>query len=324
MKLPQIGDIRDAAERLSGQAVFTPLLGSSLLDDMLDARILFKAECLQRTGSFKFRGAYNALQANENEIGEAGVVACSSGNHAQGVAEAARVLGMAATIVMPSDAPETKKARTARSGATIVEYDRIAEDREQIANDISAQTGARMVHPYNDFHVIAGQGTCGLEIAGQCESLDLSPDRLLVCTGGGGLLAGVRLAVTDLFSDVAVHTVEPENYDDQARSHASGTRMGNNTGGPSICDAIVTPSPGELSFEMCRGKLAEGLVVSDDEVLTAIAFAFRELKLVVEPGGAVTLAAMLAGKIAVKGQTVVATLSGGNADPAIINRALEA
>lgn len=322
MKLPQIGDIHDAAGRLSGQAVVTPLLGCPVLDDLLDARVLFKAECLQRTGSFKFRGAYNALKANEKEIGEAGVVACSSGNHAQGVAEAARLLGMPATIVMPTDAPEIKKARTRRSGAAIVEYDRVSENREQIASDIAAQTGARMVHPFEDFHVVAGQGTCGLEITQQCDNLGLAPDRLLVCTGGGGLLAGVRLAVSDRFPEVIVHTVEPENYDDQARSHASGIRMGDNAGGPSICDAIVTPLPGELSFAMCKGKLADGLVVDEEEVLAAVAFAFRELKLVVEPGGAVTLATLLAGKVVVKGQTVVATLSGGNADPAVINRAL--
>jgi len=289
---------------------------------MLRARVLFKAECLQRTGSFKFRGAFNALNSNFDVIGKAGVVACSSGNHAQGVAEAARLLGMPATIVMPIDAPEIKKARTRRAGAKIVEYDRISEDREQIANDIATETGARMVHPYNDFHVIAGQGTCGLEIAQQCTKLDITPDRLLVCTGGGGLLAGVRLAVTDSFPDVIVHTVEPENYDDQARSHAVGERMGDNAGGPSICDAIVTPSPGELSFEMCKGKLAKGFVVSDDEALTAVAFAFHELKLVVEPGGAVTLAALLAGKVDVKGETVVATLSGGNIDPVVMERAL--
>ncbi len=322
MKLPEISDIRAAARRLAGEHVVTPLIGSPVLDERLGATVLFKAECLQRTGSFKFRGAYSALSKNINVINEGGVVACSSGNHAQGVAEAARLHGVPATIVMPSDAPEIKKARTRRSGAKIVEYDRIKEDREQIAQDIADETDAHFVHPYEDFHVIAGQGTCGLEIVEQCSALDLVPDRLLVCTGGGGLLSGILLAVSDSFPDITVHSVEPENYDDQARSHAAGQRLGDNPGGPTVCDAIATPSPGERAFEICKGRLAEGLIVSDAEALEAVAFAFNELKLVVEPGGAVTLAALLAGKVDVRGETVVATLSGGNIDPKVLQRAL--
>ncbi|MDD9909762.1 MAG: threonine/serine dehydratase [Ahrensia sp.] len=324
MKLPQIEDIHQAAERIRGEAVVTPLISNSVLDERVGARVLLKAECLQCTGSFKFRGAYNALKANRSGIGDGGVVACSSGNHAQGVAEAARLLGMKATIVMPSDAPDIKKMRTKRSGADIVEYDRANEDREAIAGALARETGAVFIHPYDNFHVIAGQGTCGLEAAQQCIERDIVPDRLLVCTGGGGLLAGMRLAVADAFPSVSVHTVEPEGYDDQARSHAIGQRVGDNAGGETVCDAIATPSPGELSFAMCNGRLAEGLVVSDEEALEAVAFAFNELKLVVEPGGAVTLAALLSGKLDVSGQTVVATLSGGNADPTIVARALKA
>ncbi len=323
MKLPEISDIEEAANRISGKSVLTPLINSPVLDERLGATIYFKAECLQRTGSFKFRGAYNALRANAEVINEGGVVACSSGNHAQGVAEAARLLSMRSTIVMPSDAPENKKARTRRSGAVIVEYDRNAEDREQIAQDIAGGSGALFVHPYENFHVVAGQGTCGLEMVQQCKSLNVTPDRLLVCTGGGGLLSGILLAVTDAFENVIIHSVEPENYDDQARSHALGERVGNNVGGPTVCDAIATPSPGEMPFAICKGRLAEGLVVSDEEALNAVAFGFNELKLVVEPGGAVTLAALLAGKVNVKGETVIATLSGGNIDPHILERALQ-
>ena len=321
--LPGYDEIVAAAQRLAGKAVRTPLLTSPVLNERLNAQVFFKAECLQRTGSFKFRGAYNALSQMHSSAAETGVLACSSGNHAQGIAEAARLFGYPATIVMPADAPQSKKDRTRRSGAVIVEYDRQTEDREAIMMDLARQRNAPFIHPYDNADVIAGQGTCGLEICDELENADLAPDRVLVCTGGGGLLAGITMAVKDRFPGAKIHTVEPEGYDDQARSHATGERLGVENAGPSLCDAILTPSPGALSFAICQGQLEQGLVVSDDEALAAVAFAYHELKLVVEPGGAVTLAALLAGKIAVAGETVVCTLSGGNIDPPMMARALK-
>lgn len=322
MSLPTYADVLAAAETIKGHAVRTPLITSQVLNDRLNAQIYFKPECLQRTGSFKFRGAYNAISNLPDSAKVTGIVACSSGNHAQGVAEAARLKGIHATILMPSDAPQSKKERTMRSGAKIIEYDRATEDREQLTVDLGAELGAPIVHPYENFHVIAGQGTAGLEIAQDMKSIGLSPDHVLVCTGGGGLLAGTLLSMQEHFPNCVIHTVEPDGYDDQRRSHQTGEITGGNSTTPSICDAIVTPKPGETSFAICKGNLGGGLSASDNEALKAVAFAFHELKLVVEPGGAITLAALLAGKLDVKGKTVVATLSGGNIDPDMMARAL--
>ena len=322
MDLPVYSDILAAAELLEGQAVRTPLVTSRVLNDRLGAQVYFKPECLQRTGSFKFRGAYNAISNLPQSVKTTGIVACSSGNHAQGVAEAARIKGYQATILMPSDAPESKKNRTKRSGAEVIEYDRFGEDREQLTAELAEKRGAPIVHPYENFHVIAGQGTAGLEIAQDMKSMGLAPEHVLVCTGGGGLLAGTLLSMQEYFPDCALHTVEPDGYDDQRRSHLAGKIIGENTTTPSICDAIVTPTPGKLSFSICQGNLGECLSASDEEALVAVAFAFHELKLVVEPGGAITLAALLAGNLDVKGKTVVATLSGGNIDPDMMARAL--
>lgn len=323
MLKPTLDDVQAAAATIKDEAVRTPLLRNDQLDARTGARCFLKAECLQRTGSFKFRGAFSAISQIPKNQYKQGVVACSSGNHAQGIAEAARLLGLSATIVMPSDAPRTKVSRTERSGAKIVPYDRLREDREKIAESIADATGATMVHPYENFHVVAGQGTCGLEVVEQCNEMGVEPDHVLVCTGGGGLLAGMQLALLDTFPDSAIHTVEPFGYDDQARSHAAGERLGENAGGPSLCDAIVTPMPGALSFEMCRGRLADGYVVSDEEVLDAVAFAYRELKVVVEPGGAAALAALLCDRYDHHGCTIVATLSGGNIDEETLQMALD-
>ena len=320
--LPTYQDVVAAAGVIDGHAIKTPLIESQLLNDQLGARIFFKAECLQRTGSFKFRGAFNALSNLDDVKGEEGVLACSSGNHAQGVAEAARLMGTRATILMPSDAPRSKKDRTTRSGATIVEYDRHRENREEIVEAMAQSSGARIVHPYETFHVIAGQGTCGLEICQELQTRGLELDHILVCTGGGGLLAGTLLAAKEHFPSALIHSVEPQNYDDQKRSHLAGERLPIESNQSSVCDAIMTPMPGEKSFEICKGQLGEGLTVTDEEALRAVAFAFHELKLVVEPGGAVTLAALLSGKLDVKGKTVAATLSGGNIDPDMMARAL--
>ena len=321
-QLPAFKDIVAASKVLDGHAVRTPLIESQILNDLTGGRIFLKAECLQRTGSFKFRGAFNALSNIPNESLEKGVLACSSGNHAQGVAESARLKGCSATIIMPADAPETKKNRTKRSGATVVEYDRYKEDREAILQKMADETGSVAVHPYENFHVIAGQGTAGLEAAEELQSLELSCDRALVCAGGGGLTSGVALALRHHFPDVSVHTVEPEGYDDQRASLEAGKQVGQNTNQPSVCDAILTPQPGDLAFAICKDILAEGLVVTDSEALRAVAFAFNELKLVVEPGGAAALAALLAGKVDVSNEIVVATLSGGNIDADILELAL--
>lgn len=321
--LPTYDDVTAAAAVLQGHAVHTPLISSPVLDEMLGARIFLKAECLQRTGSFKFRGAFNAMHYAGDQAAQKGVIACSSGNHAQGVAEAARMKGYRATIIMPSDAPQTKKDRTRRSGAEIVEYDRFGEDREALLNAMVEKTGAYPIHPYETFHVIAGQGTCGLEMAQSATEMGIDLDEVLVCTGGGGLLAGVTLAMNEHFPGVKIRMVEPEGYDDQRISHATGKRVAINTNQKSICDAIVTPMPGVKSFAICHGKMAPGLVVSDADALDAMAFAFNELKLVTEPGGIVTLAALLSQKLDVRGKTVMATISGGNVDGDMLARALQ-
>ncbi|MEE9313743.1 MAG: threonine/serine dehydratase [Rhizobiaceae bacterium] len=321
-KLPVYQDILAAAEVIEGHAFRTGLVSSDVLDEKLGARIFFKPECLQRTGSFKFRGAFNAMHHIPDTARGTGVLACSSGNHAQGIAEAARLKGYPATIIMPADAPKAKVQRTRRSGATVVEYDRHNDDREELTRVYAEERGMPIVHPFDNFNVIAGQGTAGLEISQDLMAMGLELDHMLVCAGGGGLLAGTLLSTSHHFPNVKVHPVEPAGYDDLARSHIAGERVGDNSKTPSVCDAIVTPMSGQLSFAICKGKLAEGLQVTDEEALAAVAFAFREMKLVVEPGGAVTLAALLAGKLDVTGKTVVATLSGGNIDADMMARAL--
>lgn len=321
-EIPDIGSVRAAAARICGIAVRTPLLTSLPLQERLGLRPFVKAENLQRTGSFKFRGAFNALSQLDDAQKQAGVVACSSGNHAQGVAEAARILGIAATIVMPSDAPVTKLERTRRSGAQVVLYDRTREDRDAIAMEISAQNGAAFIHPYENPQIIAGQGTCGLEIGEQMDEAGLKPDRVLVCTGGGGLTAGICLAIRDRYPETAIHTVEPVDFDDTRRSLDAGRIMANNKSGGSACDALLSPSPGRLSFEINRLCVGQGLVVTDAEVFEAMRVAFEEYRLVVEPGGAAALAALLANAPSWQGETVAVVLSGGNVDADLFSRVL--
>ncbi|ESR24236.1 threonine ammonia-lyase [Lutibaculum baratangense] len=320
--LPSFDDVRRASERLSGEAVRTPLVRSAILDERAGRPVLLKAEVLQRTGSFKFRGAYNAIASLDADARAKGVVACSSGNHAQGVAEAARLFGVRATIVMPADAPALKVARTKRSGAHVVTYDRVNESREEIALRIVAETGADFVPPYDDRRVISGQGTVGIEIAEQAEALGLDPARILVPCSGGGLSAGIALAAEALMPWARVTTVEPEAFDDHARSFRSGEREGNTARSGSICDALLADRPGEITFAVNRPRVPSGLAVSDDEVRTAMRFAFEELKLVVEPGGAVGLAAVLAGRLDEGPQPVVVVLSGGNAGPSAYAEAI--
>ena len=313
-----MADIEAAARRLAGHAVRTPLLSHPGLDRRTGGRVFLKAEPLQRTGSFKFRGAFNRIAQIAPGEAPGGIVAFSSGNHGQAVAAAARHFGHAATVIMPSDAPAIKVELTRAHGATVIPYGRHTEDRAAIADKLIDQTGAILVPPYDDIAVMAGQGTIGLEIADDLAALGFTPDMVLSCCGGGGLVAGVATAVQARSPATAIYAVEPEQFDDTARSLASGTRVANVAGGVTICDAIVTPTPGVLTFPINRRRLAGGLTVSDDEVRTAIVYAVRHLKIVVEPGGAVALAAVLAGRLDLAGKTAVAILSGGNVDAALL------
>jgi threonine dehydratase len=312
--VPTAADIEAAAKRLAGVAVRTPLINAPVLDERVGARVFLKAETLQRTGSFKFRGAYNRIASIPPERRSAGVVAYSSGNHAQGVAAAARLLGMRATIVMPSDAPRLKRERTAALGAEIVPYDRNTEDRAAIAKKIVAERGATLVPPYDDPLIIAGQGTIGREIVEDLGQLLLEPEIVVVGASGGGLAAGISLGVKLRVPSAKFYTVEPEGFDDTLRSFASGKREANARMSGTICDALMTNTPGELTFPINRELIGAGLTASDTQVAVAVRFAFEELKLVVEPGGAIGLAALLAGSLDVKGKVVVAILSGGNVD----------
>jgi threonine dehydratase len=309
-----IADIEAAAERLDGIAVRTPLIRNDELDRVAGGPVLIKPENLQVVGSFKIRGAYNLMSQLAPEVAARGVVAFSSGNHAQGVALAGQLLGMPAAIVMPEDAPKAKIENTRRLGGEVITYDRYTGDREAIAAEIAEQRGAALVPSYDHEHIIAGQGTMGLEIADQALELGLPPDQVLINCGGGGLSAGSAVALKARLPDVAVHTVEPEAFDDTSRSIASGERQTVEPGGTSICDALLAHSPGKLPFEIHQMHFGVGLVVSDAEVRRAMRFAFRHLKLVVEPGGAVSLAAVLAGKIPTAGRTTAIVLSGGNVD----------
>ena len=320
--LPTHADVVAAAARLRGVAVRTPLLASPQLDAATGARVFLKAECLQRTGSFKFRGAYNALAQIDPADRAKGVVACSSGNHAQGVAEAARLFGVAATILMPADAPASKIARTRRSGATIVTYDRATQDREALTVELAARTGGDLVHPFDDARVIAGQGTIGLEIVEDLAELGLVPDLVTMPASGGGLAAGIALGLEAGAPAARVVMVEPAGFEDQARSLAEGRRVANPKTSGSICDALLAPMPGEITFAVNRARGASAVAVGDDEAMTAMAFAAVEHKLVVEPGGAVALAALLDRRIDVAGRIVVVVLSGGNVEPDLAARAL--
>ena len=318
--LPTAADVDAAALRLAGVALHTPLVTSPVLDAMTGARVFLKAETLQRTGSFKFRGAYNKLAQIPQARRASGVVAYSSGNHAQGVAAAARLLGMPAVIVMPADAPRAKRERTAALGGEVVLYDRAREDREAIARALAEQRGAVLVPPYDDPQIIAGQGTAGREIVEDLNALGLAPDAVIVTASGGGLTAGIALAVKARVPRAKVYTAEPAEFDDHARSFRSGRRETNAALSGTICDALMARTPGELTFAINRALVGEGVVASEEEVASAVGFAFRELKLVVEPGGAVALAALMSGKIDMTGKVTVAVLSGGNVDPDLFYR----
>ena len=307
-------DIDAAARVLAAFAVRTPLLSSPALDERVGTRVFLKPEMLQRTGSFKFRGAFNRMSSIPESARGGGVVAFSSGNHAQGVAAAARILNMPATIVMPADAPLSKRERTKAYGAEVVLYDRDREDREAIARDIADKRGATLVRPYDDPLVIAGQGTVGREICEDMAALGVAPDIVVAPASGGGLVAGVATAVKARYPQAVLMSAEPEAFDDHARSLRAGKREPHASKGRTICDALMASIPGELTFSINIRLLSQGVTASDAEVGTAVGFAFRELKLVVEPGGAVGLAALLAGHLEARGKIVVIVLSGGNVD----------
>jgi threonine dehydratase len=313
-------DIDAAARVLAPFAVRTPLLSSPALDERAGTRVFLKPELLQRTGSFKFRGAFNKMSSIPQAERGGGVVAFSSGNHAQGVAAAAQILNMQATIVMPADAPLSKRERTKAYGAEVVLYDRDREDREAIAAGIAGKRGATLVRPYDDPFVIAGQGTVGREIAEDMAALGLTPDIVVAPASGGGLVAGVATAVKARYPKATLMSAEPEAFDDHARSLRAGRREPHSSTGRTICDALMASIPGEITFAINSRLLAKGVTASDAEVGVAVGFAFRELKLVVEPGGAVGLAALLAGHIDARGKTVVIVLSGGNVDADLFAR----
>lgn len=320
--LPQFADIQDAAERLSGLAVRTPLLTSEVLDSAVSGRVFIKAECLQRGGAFKFRGAYNRISRLSADERMSGVVAYSSGNHARAVALAAGLVGVEAVVVMPADAPESKIAATRALGAEVVLYDRAGEAREAIADRIAQDRGAVLVPPFEDFHVIAGQGTVGLEIAEDLAAMGVTAAGLLCPVSGGGLIGGIALAMEALSPTTRLFAVEPAGYDDYAQSLAAGHPVEVRSTEPTLCDALMVSRPGDMTFAINHHRLSAAYPVSDEEVLKAMAFAFRELKLVLEPGGAAALALLLSKRVDFGGGAAVVVASGGNVDSAIYARAL--
>lgn len=316
-------DIVRASEWLGGRSVLTPLIENDAVSEMAGRRVLVKAENLQLTGSFKFRGAWSAVCQLTAEEARRGVLAYSSGNHAQGVAMAARLFGTGATIIMPADAPRVKIDNTRSLGAEVVLYDRVGgENREEIGRRLATEHQLTLIKPYDNRYVMAGQGTVGLEIAAQASALGVTKSEVLVCCGGGGLTSGIAIALEELAPNFLVRPVEPEAGDDVVRSLLSGKREFNNGLPDSICDAIVTPSPGELTFPILKRLCGPGATVTDEEALRAMAVAVNNYKLVAEPGGAVALAAALNSRSDITTDTVICVISGGNVDPAMLASAI--
>lgn len=315
--------IRAAAGRLNGHARRTPLLNSPFIDQIAGRRVWIKPECLQHTGSFKFRGAWSALSALEADTRARGVIAFSSGNHAQGVALAASQHGVPSVIIMPSDAPALKLANTRALGAEVVTYDRATEDRDAIGDRLAAERGLTLIKPFDEPQVIAGQGTVGLEIAEDAIAQGIETADVLVCCGGGGLTSGIALALEADAPGLRVRPAEPEGFDDVKRSLESGRIERNAQTSGNICDAIITPAPGQITFPILHRLCGPGLAVSEDEALQAVAQAFLRLKLVAEPGGAVALAAALSRRDEIEGDDVIVVISGGNVDAPMFARALE-
>lgn len=320
--MTSIALIEAAAARMQGHARVTPLLSSPFLDEIAGRRVLVKAECLQHTGSFKYRGAWSAVSALDPVVRQRGIIAFSSGNHAQGVALAARQHGVGAVIVMPSDAPAVKVANTRALGGEVILYDRAGEDRDAIGAAMAAERRLTLIRPYDDAQVIAGQGTVGLELAVQAAEAGVSAADVLVCCGGGGLSSGVALALEARARGLRVRTCEPVGFDDMALSLASGAVVRNAALTGSVCDATLTPEPGKLTLPILQRLAGPGLVVSDDEALHAVALAWLRLRIVLEPGGAVALAAALFHAAKIEGDAVVVVASGGNVDAQVFARAL--
>lgn len=322
MTMVNITAIEAARERLSGKARRTPLLSSPFLDEIAGRRLYIKAECLQHTGSFKFRGGWSAISALSPDTREQGVIAFSSGNHAQGVALAARMHGIPSVIIMPADAPALKIANTRALGAEVVLYDRATEDRDALGDRLSTERRLTLIRPFDEPMVIAGQGTIGLEIAEQAAEDGIEQAEVLVPCGGGGMTSGIALALAARAPGMRVHPCEPEGFDDTARSLESGRIERNASLIGSICDAIITPQPGTITFPIMRELCGPGFVLTEDEVLQAMSLAFTRLKIVIEPGGAVALAAALYHGDRIRGDTVIAVASGGNVDAEMFARAL--
>ncbi len=316
MKLiqPTLRDIKRAAKCIRPYTIVTPLLESGFLNEQIQGRLLLKVESLQRTGSFKFRGAFNAISQIPVSKREHGVVAYSSGNHAQGVAAAAQLLNLPAVIVMPEDAPTIKINNTRRYGAEVVLYDRDRDNREKIGKEIALSRSATLIKPYDDVNVISGQGTIGVEIVGQAQSMGAVLNSMLIPCGGGGLSSGIATALSELNPFCSVYSVEPEGFDDTARSLRLGHCVSNKVTSASICDSLLAPTPGELTFSLNKNLLAGGFAVTDKETMNAVRVAFNFFKLVLEPGGAVALAAVLSHKIETKNKTICVVCSGGNVD----------
>jgi threonine dehydratase len=318
-ELPTFKDVQAAAQRIKGQAFETPLLRSGVIDAMTGKTVWFKAECNQKVGAFKYRGAYNRLSAMSADERKRGVVATSSGNHAQGVSRAAKELNIDAVIVMPTDAPKVKVAGVQNDGAQIVFYDRLTESREEIADDISRKEGRIYVPSYDDPFIIAGQGTTGLEIA----QSGIDFDALITCMGGGGLCAGISLALNELSPQTKIYGAEPKDYNDHQQSFEAGKRVALREMPPTLCDALMTPTPGALTWPINSKSLSGVFAVSDMDCLMTMAIAKRELGVQVEPGGAVAMTALLKGALAdqPKLKTICIILSGGNVDPEVAARA---
>jgi threonine dehydratase len=321
--LPTAEDVRSAASCLEGKAYKTPLLESPLLNEKLDCRLLVKAETLQRTGSFKFRGAYNKISNIPEDKKKNGIVAFSSGNHAQGVAAAAKIFGIATQIFMPKDAPAIKVANTRAYGAQVLFYDRFKEDRNIIAEKLVKENGATLVHPYDDPMIVAGQGTVGLEVARQARAMDANLNAFLAPCGGGGLISGCALALVSESPDTEIYSAEPVGFENTALSVAAGERLLGKRDGKSICDALLSPEPGKITYEINARLLKSCLTISDQTVIEAMKVAFNYFKLVVEPGGAAALAAVLSEKYKASGKTVAVVLSGGNVDAEVYRKALD-
>ena len=320
--IPTFADVVAAAGRLAGVAVITPLVESPLLGERTGGRVFLKLETLQRTGSFKFRGAYNRLSQLSEAERTKGVVAFSSGNHAQGVAAAAKLLKIPATIVMPADAPRIKMENTKAYGAEVVAYDRKRQSREEVAAKLAAELGAVLVPSFDDPNIVAGQGTVGLEIATQAKAIGVALDRVLVPCSGGGLTSGIALALSGASPNTRVFAVEPEDYDGARLSLAAGQRMAAPGKRETIADALMSPAPGHIPFAILKACKAGAAAVPDEALLHAVGYAARELKLVVEPGGAAALAAVLSGAFDSRGKTIAIVLSGGNIDPDMLVRCL--